>query len=183
MAIFRRESPAAGTSVPAAPALAAGTLGDPAAGRRGAATTAATVIAAGTHLKGEVTGATELQILGVIEGAVSVEALVTVGTGGEVTGPVSGRIVRVVGRVTGNVTAGEIVEVGSTGSVEGDVTAPRVVIAQGAFFRGKVEMKGRNGGAPSPRPGAPAAAGGGRGETKTKSGADAPRPGAAEAGS
>jgi cytoskeletal protein CcmA (bactofilin family) len=49
--------------------------------------------------------------------------------------------VRVAGQVVGNVTGAERVEVNAAGSVEGDIAAPRVVIAEGAFFKGKIDMK------------------------------------------
>lgn len=137
MPIFRR-APATGPPASAAPA-AAGAAGDAAAGeRRGAA---ATFIAPGTRLRGEVSGATDVQIEGEIAGKVDVDALVVVGARGSVLGPLHGRVVRVSGQVAGNVTAAERVEVGAAGSVEGDIAAPRVVIAEGAYFKGKIEMK------------------------------------------
>jgi cytoskeletal protein CcmA (bactofilin family) len=142
MPIFRREPPA-GSMAPAAassspPAAGLGAASDAAgAGRR-----TATLIAPGTKLRGEVSGATDLQVLGEVEGEVRVDALVIVGAGGVVTGPVQGKVVRVVGQVSGNVTAGDLVEVGPAGSLEGDIAAPRVVISEGAFFRGNIDMKG-----------------------------------------
>jgi len=136
MPIFRR-APATGLPPSAAPA--AGAAGEAAAGeRRGAA---ATFIASGTRIEGHVTGTTDVQIEGEIAGKVNVDALVAVGARGSVLGPLHGRVVRVSGQVTGNVTAAERVEVGAAGSVEGDIAAPRVVIAEGAFFKGKIEMK------------------------------------------
>jgi cytoskeletal protein CcmA (bactofilin family) len=44
------------------------------------------------------------------------------------------------GAVTGNVTAGEKVEIRATGSVTGDLTSPRLVVAEGGHLRGRVEM-------------------------------------------
>lgn len=140
MPIFRRAH-ATGHPTSAAPAAAA-TLagaGDAAAAeRRGAAVT---FIASGTRLRGELAGTTDVQIEGEITGSVDVDALVVVGARGSVLGPLHGRVVRVSGQVAGDVTAAERVEVGAAGSVEGDIAAPRVVIAEGAFFKGKIEMK------------------------------------------
>ena len=167
MAIFRREAPA-GTVTPAAAAAAGSTAGTASdagmAGRRGAAT----VVAPGTKVKGELSGATEIQILGAVEGEVRVEALVVVGAGGVVTGPVLAKVVRVVGQVIGNVTATDVVEVGPAGSLEGDIAAPRVVIAEGAFFRGNIDMKGDKNREPRRAP---------------KGGGESPQSAAAEAGS
>src|SRR5579864_4182106 len=137
MPIFRR-APATGHPTAGA-AAAAGAAGDAAAGeRRGAAVT---FIAPGTRIRGELGGTTDVQIEGEIAGNVDVDALVVVGARGSVLGPLHGRAVRVSGQVAGNVTAAERVEVGAAGSVEGDIAAPRVVIAEGAFFKGKIDMK------------------------------------------
>ena len=50
---------------------------------------------------------------------------------------------RIGGRVVGNVQGHEKVEILPSGRLEGDVAAPRVVLAEGAFFKGKVEMTGK----------------------------------------
>ncbi len=134
MPIFRRDPPAG-------PFRSA--AGDPSSGdgSGGARRATVTVIAPGTKVQGKVTGSTELQIAGELDGEVLVEALVVVGAGGSVTGPIHGQVVRVAGQVAGNVSGSERVEVGAGGSVEGDITAPRVTIAEGAFFKGKIEMQ------------------------------------------
>jgi cytoskeletal protein CcmA (bactofilin family) len=103
-----------------------------------------THIAPGTRVRGEVSGPTELLIEGEIEGEVRVDSAVIIGTDGVVTGPISAPTVRVGGRVVGNVQASDRVEVAPSGSLEGDIIAPRVVIAEGAFFKGRVEMKPDN---------------------------------------
>lgn len=101
-----------------------------------------THIAPGTRIEGRLTGPTDLLIEGEVEGEVRVDSAVVVGTEGMVQGPVSARVVRVSGKIVGDVQATERVEIAPAGSVEGDVAAPRVVIAEGAFFKGRVEMKG-----------------------------------------
>jgi cytoskeletal protein CcmA (bactofilin family) len=101
-----------------------------------------THVAAGTRLQGTVTGDADLLIDGEITGEVRIDAMVTVGAEGVVTGPVAAPVVRIGGRVVGDVTASDRVEVSPSGSLEGDVTAPRVVVAEGAFFKGKVAMRG-----------------------------------------
>jgi cytoskeletal protein CcmA (bactofilin family) len=47
----------------------------------------------------------------------------------------------VLGEVTGNVTASEKVDIRDNGSVDGDIASPRVAIAEGAHFRGSVDMQ------------------------------------------
>jgi cytoskeletal protein CcmA (bactofilin family) len=101
-----------------------------------------THVAPGSRVKGELGGSTELLIEGEVEGEIRVEAPVMIGTEGVVQGPIHAQVVRVGGRVFGNVSATERVEVAPSGSVEGDVSAPRIIIAEGAFFKGRVEMKG-----------------------------------------
>lgn len=141
MSIFRRENVAAsagGSPEPAAPYQ-----------KRGI-----THVAVGTRLRGEVSGSTELLIEGEVEGEIRVDATVTIGTEGSVHGPIAAPTVRVSGSVVGSVVASDRVEVAPSGSVEGDISAPRVVIAEGAFFKGRVEMKGEGAReARRPRPG------------------------------
>jgi len=133
MSIFRREStpPAPGSGAPEA------SQSTHSANKR-----RLTHIAPGTRLTGEVTGGTELLVEGEIRGEVRVDSTVTVGADGVVEGPISAPVVRVSGRVVGSVVATDRVEVSPLGSIEGDIAAPRVVIAEGAFFKGKVEMRG-----------------------------------------
>ena len=101
-----------------------------------------THIAPGTRIQGEVTGPTELLVEGEIQGEVRIDAPVIVGAEGVVQGPISAQVVRIGGRVFGNVQATDRVEVAPSGTLEGDILAPRITIAEGAFFKGRVEMKG-----------------------------------------
>ena len=103
-----------------------------------------TIVAAGTTVKGEITGSASLAVDGVVEGHVHLENEVAVGVDGLVGGEIKARSVRIGGRVKGNIQGREMVEILAKGSVEGDVRSPRVVIADGAFFKGKVEMGGED---------------------------------------
>jgi cytoskeletal protein CcmA (bactofilin family) len=97
-------------------------------------------IAPGCHVVGTIGGAADVQVDGEVEGDLELETMVTVGAGGTVRGGIAARVVRIGGKVIGNVRGSERVEVLPSGQLEGDVAAPRVVIAEGAFFKGKVEM-------------------------------------------
>lgn len=101
-----------------------------------------THIAPGSRIQGQLTGPTELLVEGEVEGEIRVDAAVMIGTDGIVQGPVTAQVVRIGGKVFGNVTASDRIEVAPSGSLEGDVVAPRIVIAEGAFFKGRVEMTG-----------------------------------------
>ena len=93
------------------------------------------------RIRGEVEGDEDLLIEGKVDGSVDLQGhSVTVGSGGEVRADVNGRIVTVDGKVTGNLTAEEQVVLSGSAQVEGDITAPRVVLEDGASFRGGVDM-------------------------------------------
>ena len=142
MSIFRRESTGSQTT-PTSPSAASEPPQIQGAQRR-----RVTHIASGTRIRGEVTGGSELLVEGEVEGEIRVDAAVTVGAEGHVQGPISAPVVRVNGRVNGNVDASDRVEVAAAGSLEGDIAAPRIIIAEGAFFKGRVEMKGDQDAAP-----------------------------------
>ena len=115
----------------------------------------ATYIAAGSKVTGEITGSAEVLVDGVFQGRLNLESNVVVGREGRVNGEITARAVRVEGKVTGDVRGHERVEVMSSGTLEGDISAARVVIAEGAFFKGKVEMatqQGSGGGGKDRRP-------------------------------
>jgi len=140
MAMFRREDeprPQPPGSAPYAPAAPAG--------ERRPSTGAATHIAPGAKVTGQVEGTCDLLVDGELEGQVRLDSHVTVGADGRVRGDIHARTVRIGGRVVGNVHGDEKVEILPTGRLEGDVSAPRVVLAEGAFFKGKVEMTGQGG--------------------------------------
>jgi cytoskeletal protein CcmA (bactofilin family) len=145
MSIFRRETdeprPAAAASHQPTPPAAAPE-------RRPQQTAAATAagtthIAPGAKITGQVNGTSDLVIDGELEGQVRLESHVTIGPGGKVQGDIVAKSVRIGGRVVGNVQGHEKVEILPSGRLEGDVAAPRVVLAEGAFFKGKVEMTGQ----------------------------------------
>lgn len=105
----------------------------------------ATRVARGTRVEGEIAGSTELLIEGEVDGTVKVDARVVIGSSGIVRGEVEAEEVLVGGTILGDVRGRGRVEVGASGRLEGDIAAPRVTIAEGAFFKGKVEMTGQRG--------------------------------------
>lgn len=93
------------------------------------------------RIRGDITGDEDLVIQGFVEGSVDLtKHAVTVGPEGVVKANITGRLITIEGRVDGDLTAEERVTLRSTASVEGDISSPRVVMEDGARFRGGVDM-------------------------------------------
>ena len=100
-------------------------------------------------IKGELNGSEDLTIEGHVEGTIQLkEHVLTIGPNGKIKAAVFAKAVIVLGEVTGNVTASEKVDIRDNGSVDGDIISPRVAIAEGAHFRGTVDMQRKGGAAP-----------------------------------
>jgi cytoskeletal protein CcmA (bactofilin family) len=92
-------------------------------------------------IHGEVTGDEDLLIQGRVEGSVNLKQhSITIGPEGEVKADVTGRVVTVEGSVEGNLVAQEQIILRRSALVQGDITAPRIVLEDGARFRGGVDM-------------------------------------------
>ena len=92
-------------------------------------------------IKGDLSGNEDLVIEGKVEGKVELpNNQLTVGANGVVKAEVSAKTVVVIGRVAGNVKGSERIEIQATGIVEGDVAAPRLVVAEGATVNGSIQM-------------------------------------------
>ncbi len=102
------------------------------------------------HLHGDLTGDEDILFDGRVEGRVNVARSFRVGPEGQVHADVTARDVVIGGRVVGDVVASDRVELLSTGVLEGNIRAPKIVIAEGAQFRGSVDMESRGGGAAPP---------------------------------
>src|SRR5437879_7109988 len=93
-------------------------------------------------IKGELNGSEELSIEGHVEGTIQLrDHVLTIGPNGRIKAQVFAKAVIVLGEVTGNVTASDKVDIRDNGSVDGDIISPRVAIAEGAHFRGSVDMQ------------------------------------------
>src|SRR5882724_5475777 len=97
-------------------------------------------------IKGELNGSEDLTIEGHVEGTIQLkEHVLTIGPNGKIKAQVFAKSVIVLGEVTGNVTASDKVDIRDNGSVDGDIVSPRVAIAEGAHFRGSVDMQRKGG--------------------------------------
>src|SRR5688500_15149695 len=110
-------------------------------------------------IKGELNGSEDLTIEGHVEGKIELkDHVLTIGPNGKIKAAVFAKAVIVLGEVNGNVTASEKVDIRDGGSVDGDIVSPRVAIAEGAHFRGSVDMQRKGGQAPAQQKPAQAAA-------------------------
>jgi len=100
-------------------------------------------------IKGELSGSEDLTIEGQVDGKIELrQNVLTIGPNGRIKAQVFAKAVIILGEVTGNVTATEKVDIRDNGSVDGDIAAPRVAIAEGAHFRGSIDMQ-KQGGKPA----------------------------------
>ena len=98
-------------------------------------------LGANLHVKGEMTGCEDLVIDGTFEGLVLLdEGKLTIGPAARVTADIAAAEVVVSGYVKGNVRAKKRIEIKKDGSVTGDLTTPQIVIEDGAFFKGSIEI-------------------------------------------
>jgi cytoskeletal protein CcmA (bactofilin family) len=101
------------------------------------------VIGAKTTVKGEITGDEDVLVEGVVEGQIRISRDLRVGAGGTVKATVEAQSVVVSGEVVGDCGAVSRVEIQATGRVTGNIRAPKIVIAEGAMFKGNSDMSGR----------------------------------------
>ena len=100
-----------------------------------------TVISDSILVEGSLSGTGQIIVDGKVRGSIDGKDEVSIAARGRVEATVHGRVVLVAGRVTGNITADDKIELEPTARVDGDITAPRVLIRDGATFRGKVNMR------------------------------------------
>jgi cytoskeletal protein CcmA (bactofilin family) len=98
-------------------------------------------VGASLRIKGEISGNEDLHVDGSIEGSIRLqERKLTVGPSGKVTADVVAREVVVYGSSKGNLRAGDRIEIKKDGSVVGELTTARIIIEDGAHFKGSIEI-------------------------------------------
>lgn len=100
----------------------------------------ACIIGTGIQVRGNLSGSGDLVVEGRVEGHVALQDHMTVEDTGTVVADVETRDLTVQGKMSGNVDASERVKIAGSAVVTGDIRAPRVVIEDGARFRGSIEM-------------------------------------------
>ena len=102
---------------------------------------AGTVIGSSIVIDGEITGDEDVVVLGTVKGRVSLRESLQVEPTGVVEASVEAAAITVSGSVTGDLHASERIELRPESRVVGDVRAPRIYIADGASFKGSVDME------------------------------------------
>jgi cytoskeletal protein CcmA (bactofilin family) len=96
-------------------------------------------IGQGVIVEGKITSAQDLRIDGKVDGQIEVgDHGLIIGAGAEVKANLAARSIVISGAVTGNVTAADRIDLHPAGSITGDVVSPRLVVAEGAMIKGKV---------------------------------------------
>jgi cytoskeletal protein CcmA (bactofilin family) len=137
-------SPSSGPAAPGAPAPSSSGESAPRAGAETRSQIERDKVNIGKSvvIKGELSGSEDLTIEGHVDGKIELrDNVLTIGPNGKIKAQVFAKSVIVLGEVSGNVTASEKVDIRDNGSVDGDIVAPRVAIAEGAHFRGSVDMQ------------------------------------------
>lgn len=99
-----------------------------------------TVIGDSVRVRGTLSGDEDLHVLGRVDGRVELQRTLVVAESGIVKAEVSVKNAVISGVVVGNVHASESIEITKEGRMVGDIFAPRVIIVDGASFRGNVDM-------------------------------------------
>ena len=96
------------------------------------------------QIKGRVTGAGNLTILGSFEGEFDLKGKLKVADAAKIKGKIKANAVSVNGNVQGGITAQEGVQIDKTAKIEGHITTPKLSIMEGATFDGEVTMSDRS---------------------------------------
>ena len=128
---------------------------EPVVSRAPAASAEQATIGKSLFIKGEITGSESLFVDGKVEGSINLTGnRVTIGRNGQVAANITAREIVVLGKVRGNVVATDRVDIRAEGSLSGDVSAARISIEDGAFFKGGIDIRKPEGkaGAAAARP-------------------------------
>jgi cytoskeletal protein CcmA (bactofilin family) len=105
-----------------------------------ATTDGTTIIGESILISGSLNGDEDLTVRGRVEGTLTLTKTLVVEPTGIVKAEVQVKNCVIAGVVVGNVTATESVEITKEGRMVGDIAAPRVIIVDGASFRGRIDM-------------------------------------------
>jgi len=99
-----------------------------------------TIVGEHTHISGNIEGDEDLRVKGRVDGKIRLARTLYVEEGGVVVADLEVKVAVVSGVIVGNIQASDLVHITQTGRMVGDIAAPRVILVDGAAFRGRVEM-------------------------------------------
>jgi cytoskeletal protein CcmA (bactofilin family) len=102
-----------------------------------------TFIGPNISVEGTITGSEPIMIEGAVRGRIDLQSDLRIGTKARIEATVHARNVTVEGKLTGDISADERVELVASATVDGNIKAPKIVVAEGAKFRGNVDMGSR----------------------------------------
>jgi cytoskeletal protein CcmA (bactofilin family) len=91
-------------------------------------------------IDGTITGSEMVLIEGAVTGKIKLTGELRIGTKARIEATVHAKNVTVEGKLTGDVSADDRIELVATATVDGNLKAPKIVVAEGARFRGSVDM-------------------------------------------
>lgn len=105
----------------------------------------ASMIGAGTTLKGDITSSGDLRIDGTLKGNIIGTAKVIIGANGVVEGDISGQQADIMGKVTGSIRVKELLQLKNGSVVQGNISSGKLQVEPSATFNGQCQMNGNNG--------------------------------------
>jgi cytoskeletal protein CcmA (bactofilin family) len=111
-----------------------------------------TFIGPNLTIEGTITGSDLVTVEGTIRGKINVTSDLRIGTKARIEATIHAKNVVVEGKVTGDISADDKVELVASSTVDGNIKAPKIVVAEGAKFRGNVDMGSK---VPKEEPAAP----------------------------
>lgn len=103
-------------------------------------TASASMIGAGTTLKGDITSNGDLRIDGTLKGNIIGSAKVIIGANGVVEGDISGQQADIMGRVSGSIKVKDLLQLKNGSVVEGNISAGKLQVEPSAVFNGQCHM-------------------------------------------
>jgi len=105
----------------------------------------ASYLGPGLRIKGEITGNEDLKLDSKVEGLISIGGFrLTVGPTAHINGDIVAREAMISGEVTGDIRACDRIEIVKSASIVGDLSTAKIVIEEGAYFKGGVEIGSNN---------------------------------------
>jgi cytoskeletal protein CcmA (bactofilin family) len=92
-------------------------------------------------IKGKISSDEYLTVEGQVEGNIDISKTLTIGKNGYVNGTINADMVKLDGKAEGNITAANKLEIASSGDFQGTIKSDKLVIEEGATFKGKVNVE------------------------------------------